>query len=57
MAYASKIGREKSTFFDNEDKHEMITEARTLAPFPDVAEEAPGILTKQEELMGVSKVI
>jgi hypothetical protein len=35
----------------------MIAEARTPAPFPDVAAEAPGILTKQEELMGVDKVV
>jgi hypothetical protein len=35
----------------------MIAKARTLAPFLDVAAEAPGILTEQEELMGVDKVV
>ena len=43
--------------FDNEDGYEMVAEARTLAPFPDVAVETPGKLTKQEELMRVSEVI
>ncbi len=35
----------------------MIAEARAPAPFPDVAAEAPGILTKQEELMRVDEVV
>ena len=35
----------------------MVAEARTLAPFPDVAVETPRKLTKQEELMRVSEVI
>jgi hypothetical protein len=35
----------------------MIAEARILAPFPDIAAEAPGILTEQEEMMGVNEVI
>ncbi len=35
----------------------MIAEARAPAPFSDVAGEAPGILTKQEELMGVDEVV
>jgi hypothetical protein len=35
----------------------MIAKARILAPFLDVAAEAPGILTKQEELMGVDEVV
>ncbi len=35
----------------------MIAEARTPAAFPDVAAEVPGILTKQEELMGVDEVV
>jgi hypothetical protein len=43
--------------FDNEDEYDMIAEARAPAPFPDVAGEAPGILTKQEELMGVDEVV
>ncbi len=43
--------------FDNENEYDMIAEARTPVPFLDVAAEAPGILTKQEELMGVDKVV
>jgi hypothetical protein len=43
--------------FDNKDKYEMIAEARILAPFPDIAVEAPGILTKQEEMMRINDVI
>ncbi len=43
--------------FDNEEEYDMIAEARAPAPFPEVAGEAPGILTKQEELMGVDEVV
>ncbi len=35
----------------------MIAEARIPAPFPDIAAEAPEMLTKQEEMMGVNEVI
>jgi hypothetical protein len=35
----------------------MIAEARAPMPFPDVAAEAPGILTEQEELMGLDEVV
>ena len=43
--------------FDNEDEYEMIAKARIPAPFPDIAAEALGILTKQEIMMGVNEVI
>jgi hypothetical protein len=43
--------------FDNEVEYDMIAEARTPVAFPDVAAEVPGILTKQEELMGVDEVV
>jgi hypothetical protein len=43
--------------FDNKGEYEMIAEARILAPFLDIAAEAPGILTKQEEMIGVNEVI
>ena len=43
--------------FDNEDEYEMIAETKILAPFLDIAAEAPGILTEQEEIMGVNEVI
>ncbi len=35
----------------------MIAKARIPAPIPDIAAEAPGILTKQEEMIGVHEVI
>ncbi len=35
----------------------MTAEARTPAAFLDVAAEIPGILTEQEELMGVDEVV
>ena len=35
----------------------MIAETKIPAPFPDIAAEAPGILTEQEEIMGVNEVI
>ncbi len=35
----------------------MIVETKIPAPFPDIAAEAPGILTEQEEIMGVNDVI
>jgi hypothetical protein len=35
----------------------MIAEEKIPAPFPDIAAEAPGILTEQEEMMGANKVI
>ncbi len=43
--------------FDNEDEYEMIAEARIPVPFPDIAAEAPGILTEQKEMIGVNEVI
>ena len=43
--------------FDNEDEYEMITKEKIPAPFPDIAAEVPGILTEQEEMMGVDEVI
>ena len=55
LSFKNRKGEEY--IFDNKDKYEMIAKKRTLAPFPDVVAEAPGILTEQEELMGASKVI
>jgi hypothetical protein len=40
--------------FDNEDEYEMIAEARIPVPFPDIAAEAPRILTDQEKMIGVN---
>ncbi len=43
--------------FDNKDEYEMIAKVRIPAPFPNIAAEAPGILTKQEEMIGVNEAI
>ncbi len=55
LSFKNRKGEEY--VFDNEDEYDMTAEARTLAAFPDVAAEVPGILTKQEELMGVDEVV
>jgi hypothetical protein len=55
LSFKNRKGEEY--IFDNEDEYEMIVKTRTPTPFPDIATEAPGILTKQEELLGVSEVI
>ncbi len=46
LSFNNRNGEEK--IFDNEDNYDMIAKARTPAPFPDVAAEAPGILIEQE---------
>ena len=35
----------------------MVSEPSKPAPFPDIAAEAPGVLTKQEEVFGVNEVV
>jgi hypothetical protein len=55
LSFKNRKGDEYT--FDNEDEYEMIAEARILAPFPDISAEAPGILTKREEMIGVNEVI
>ncbi len=35
----------------------MMAKMKIPAPFPDIAAEAPGILTEQEEIIGVNEVI
>ena len=35
----------------------MIAKTKITAPFPDIAAEAPGMLTEQEEIMGVNEMI
>jgi len=52
LSFKNRKGEEY--IFDNEDKYEMIAETKIPAPFPDIAAEAPGILTEQEEIMGVN---
>ena len=55
LSFKNRKGEEY--VFDNEDEYDMIAEARAPEPFPDVAAEAAGILTKQKELMGVDEVV
>ncbi len=55
LSFKNRKGEEY--IFDNEDEYEMIAEMKIPAPFPDIAAEAPGILTEQEEIMGVNEVI
>jgi hypothetical protein len=57
MGCPSKNRKGEEYTFSNKDKYEMITEARIPVPFPDIAAKAPGILTKQEVMIGVSEVI
>jgi hypothetical protein len=55
ISFRNRKGEEYT--FDNEDEYEMIAKARIPASFPDIGMEAPGILTKQEEMMGIKEVI
>ena len=55
LSFKNRKGDEYT--FDNRDEYEMIAEARIPAPFPDIAAEAPGMLTKREEMIGVNEVI
>ena len=55
LSFKNRKGEEYT--FDNEDEYEMIAEEKIPAPFPDIAAEVPGILTEQEEMMGVDEVI
>jgi hypothetical protein len=55
MSFKNRKGEEYT--FDNEDEYEMIAEENIPASFPDIAAEAPGILTEREEMMGVNEVI
>ena len=43
--------------FDNDKEYEMLVEPDNPAPFPDIPEEAPGMLTELEEDYGVYNVI
>ena len=55
LSFKNRKGEEYT--IDNKDQYEMIVKARIPAPFPDIAVKALGILTKQEEMMGVNEVI
>ena len=55
LSFKNRKGEEY--IFNNEDEYEMIATTKILAPFPDIAAEASGILTEQEEIMEVNEVI
>jgi hypothetical protein len=55
LSFKNRKGEEYT--FDNEDECEMIAKEKIPAPFPDIATEAPGILTEREEITGVNEVI
>jgi len=55
LSFKNRKGEEY--IFNNEDEYEMIAETKIPALFPDIAAEAPGILTEQEEIMEVNEVI
>jgi hypothetical protein len=55
LSFKNRKGEEYT--FDNEDEYEMLAESRIPVPFPDIAAEAHGILTEQEEIIGVNEVI
>ena len=55
LSFKNRKGEEY--IFDKEDEYEMIAKTKIPAPFLDKAAEAPGILTEQEEIMGVNEVI
>ena len=55
LSFKNRKGEEYT--FDNEDECEMIAKEKIPAPFPDIATEAPEILTEREEITGVYEVI
>ena len=55
LSFKNRKGEEYT--FNNEDKYEMIAEEKNPAPSSDIAAETPGMLTEQEQIMGVNEVI
>jgi hypothetical protein len=56
LSFKNRKGEEY--IFDNEGEYEMTADkVRDLAPFPEIAAETPGMLTKHKEMMGVDEVI
>jgi hypothetical protein len=55
LSFKNRRGEEYK--FDNDEEYEMMIEPSEPAPFPDIAAEAPGVLTKQEEVFGVDEVV
>jgi hypothetical protein len=55
LSFKNRHGEEYK--FDNDEEYEMVIESSKPAPFPDIAAEAPGVLTEQEEVFGVDEVV
>jgi hypothetical protein len=43
--------------FDNDEEYEMLVEPDEPTPFPDIATESPGMLTKLKEEFGINDVV
>jgi hypothetical protein len=55
LSFKNRRGKEYE--FDNDEEYKMMIEPSKPAPFPDIATEAPGVLTEQEEVSGVDEVM
>ncbi len=51
LSFKNRLGEEYK--FDNDEEFKMVIEPSEPASFPDIAAEALGILTEQEEVFGV----
>ncbi len=55
LSFRNRHGEEYK--FDNDEEYKMVIESSEPAPLPDIAAEAPGVLTEQEEVFGVDEVV
>ena len=57
LSFKNRNGEEYK--FDNDNEYEMASNVNKgrLSPFPDIAAEAPGVLTECKETFGVDKVV
>jgi hypothetical protein len=55
LSFKNRHGQEYE--FDNDEEYKMVIEPGEPAPFPDIAAEALGVLTEQEEVFGVDEVV
>jgi hypothetical protein len=55
LSFKNRHGEEYK--FDNDEEYKMVIEPSEQASFPDIAAEALGVLTEQEEVFGVDEVV
>jgi hypothetical protein len=55
LSFKNKHGEEYK--FDDDEEYKMVIEPSKAAPLPDIAAEAPGMLTEQGEAFGVDEVV